>query len=199
MSLDRDVVAFDRRADRYESGRLGRWHAHIVDRSVDVILAVAPVPLRVLDVGCGTGALLRELSIRLPTALELVGVDPAESMLRVARRRSDGRVRFRSGAAEQLPLGDGYFDLVVSTLSFDHWADQRAGLAELARVLAPDGRLVLVDLCAGWRRLTARSGRARTPRELGRLVAEAGLRVRHRETLYRVGPAPLVRAFLVSR
>jgi Methyltransferase domain len=43
-----------------------------------------------------------------------------------------GRLNFRQGQAEQLPLADETFDLVVSTTSFDHWQDQRAGLAERA-------------------------------------------------------------------
>ena len=50
------------------------------------------------------------------------------------------------GTAEQLPWPAATFDLVVSTTSFDHWADQRAGLAQCARVLAPGGCLVLADL-----------------------------------------------------
>jgi ubiquinone/menaquinone biosynthesis C-methylase UbiE len=49
------------------------------------------------------------------------------------------------GTAEQLPWPDRTFDLVISTTSFDHWADQRAGLAECARFLAPGGCLVLAD------------------------------------------------------
>ncbi len=55
----------------------------------------------------------------------------------------DDRLRFSLGAAEQLPYPDATFDLVVTTTSFDHWADQRAGLGECARVLAPGGHLVL--------------------------------------------------------
>ncbi len=57
----------------------------------------------------------------------------------------DPRVSFKNGTAERMPGPDGAFDLVVSTTSFDHWADQQAGLRECARVLAPGGRLVLVD------------------------------------------------------
>ena len=53
--------------------------------------------------------------------------------------------RFQAGTAEHLPGPDGAFDLVVSTTSFDHWADQQAGLRECARVMAPGGCLVLVD------------------------------------------------------
>jgi SAM-dependent methyltransferase len=68
---------------------------------------------------------------------------------------------------------------VVSTTSFDHWADQGAGLAECARVLAPGGRLVLADqfsLLLGPTLLAGRRGKARTRARASRLVAAAGFR-----------------------
>ncbi len=137
-----------------------------------------PAPRRVLDIGCGTGYLLRSLAVRYPEAIELVGVDPAPSMIEVARRSSgDERLWFAGGVAEHLPPGDGRFDLVVSTTSFDHWSDQRAGLGECARVLAPGGRLVLVDQFSVWlipTLVVGRRGRARTPRRAGRLLVDAG-------------------------
>lgn len=55
------------------------------------------------------------------------------------------RIEISLGAAGDLPYSDGAFDLVVSTTSFDHWADQRRGLAKSRRVLPPGGHLVLVD------------------------------------------------------
>jgi SAM-dependent methyltransferase len=69
-------------------------------------------------------------------------------MIEVARdaAAADGRLRFVVGTAERLPWPAATFDLVISTTSFDHWADQRAGLAECARVLVPGGCLVLADL-----------------------------------------------------
>ena len=92
-------------------------------------------PHRVLGVGWGTGYLLRQLAARAPEAVELVGVDAAAEMVRVAQQSTDDpRVRFEAGTAEHLPGADGAFDLVVSTTSFDHWADQQAGLRECARV-----------------------------------------------------------------
>src|SRR6185437_5695651 len=132
MALPEDVRAFDDRADRYESGGLGRWHRRVAVRAADSALTFAPIPLRVLDVGCGTGLLLRELSYRLPNAIELVGLDPSPRMLAEAADVDDG-LWFVRGLAEQLPVPDAHFDLVVSCLSFDHWADQRRGMAEVAR------------------------------------------------------------------
>ena len=144
---NRDVAAFDARAGGYEAGWLGRLHQQIADRTADLALSAVPAPQRILDVGCGTGYLLRQLDARCPDALELTGVDPAPAMIAAARAAAAGdRLQWLEGTAEELPFPDGAFDLVVSTTSFDHWADQPAGLGECARVLAPGGWLVLTDL-----------------------------------------------------
>jgi len=63
--------------------------------------------------------------------------------------------------AERLPFPDGVFDLVVSTTSFDHRSDQRAGVLECARMLRPGGRLVLVDQFSAWLGPALVTGRAR--------------------------------------
>ena len=177
---DRDVAAFDARAAGYEGGWLGRLHQQIADRTAELALGVVPAPQRVLDVGCGTGYLLRRLADRCPDATELTGVDPASAMIAAARAAAaDDRLRWREGTAEALPFAAGAFDLVVSTTSFDHWADQSAGLRECARVLAPGGWLVLTDLFSPLLLPTLVGGRrrkARTGRRAGRLLAAAGFR-----------------------
>ena len=101
-------------------------------------------------------------------------------MIEAARSAAaDDRLRFAVGTAEQLPWPAASFDLVVSATSFDHWADQRAGLAQCARVLAPDGRLVLADLFSVLllpTLLGGRRGKARTKRRATQLATAAGLR-----------------------
>jgi ubiquinone/menaquinone biosynthesis C-methylase UbiE len=93
------------------------------------------------------------------------------------------------GAAERLPWPDATFDLVVSTTSFDHWADQQQGLAECARVLAPGGCLVLADQFSVLllpTLLAGRRGKARTKRRATRLLTAAGLRSPHWHRCYAV-------------
>jgi SAM-dependent methyltransferase len=179
----RDLTAFDERARDYESGRNAQLHFEIVHRTLDIALTVAPRPSRVLDVGCGTGYLLRTLADRLPEAEAFEGVDPAPTMIEVAKARAaeeraeDARLSFRQGVAEQLPFESGTFDLLISTTSFDHWADQQAGLVECARVLRPGGQLVLVDqfsLLMAPTLVRSRRGKARTKRRATSLVTNAG-------------------------
>jgi ubiquinone/menaquinone biosynthesis C-methylase UbiE len=180
MTRDRDVQAFHDRSPRYETGILGQLHAEIVTRSLDLALAHCPSPDHVLDVGCGSGLLLRDLARRLPGAASLAGVDAAAGMIEQARAKaSDPRLKFELGTAERLPFPDGAFDLVISTTSFDHWADQLAGLAECHRVLAPYGFFVLTDQCSNWLLPTlvgSRRDRARTPLRATRLLSAAGFR-----------------------
>ena len=190
MPPDRDVQAFDERASRYEQGWLGRLHHEISDRAVQLALTYTPAPRRVLDVGSGTGYVLRQLADRLPAAVEFAGIDPAPEMVRVATASTaDERLRFAGGAAERLPFDDDAFDLVISTTSFDHWTDQQQGLTECARVLVPGGRLVLTDQFSAllWPTLAGRRrGKARTKARATRLVTRAGLHSPHWHALYAV-------------
>jgi ubiquinone/menaquinone biosynthesis C-methylase UbiE len=190
MAHDRDVAAFDERAPGYESGWLGKLHHDIADRTAELALSCCPAPRRILDVGCGTGYLLRELAARVPAAAELAGIDAAAAMIKTARAAArDDRLRFSAGVAERLPFPAETFDLVVTTTSFDHWADQQAGLAECARVLTPGGRLVLADLFSAWlwpTILLGRRDRARTKLRATRLLAAAGFRAPQWHDLYAV-------------
>ena len=100
----RDVAAFEERAASYEQGWLGRLPHEIADRTAALAASVCAAPQRVLDVGCGTGYLLRLLARQWPQASGLAGIDPAPAMIvTAARAASDQRLRFPVGAAERLP------------------------------------------------------------------------------------------------
>jgi SAM-dependent methyltransferase len=150
---------FDRWAATYDDSALGpayaAAHAAVLDRAGRFVTR----PRRVLDVGCGTGRLLSVASPAFPGAA-LVGLDVSAEMLAIAATGPPAVVR---AAAEGLPFLGGSFDLVVTTMSLRHWSDQRAGLGEVARVLAPGGVFGLADVLAlptrGLRALVAR-GRA---------------------------------------
>jgi ubiquinone/menaquinone biosynthesis C-methylase UbiE len=191
MVHDRDVAAFDERAPEYENGWMGRMHHDIADKAADLALTYAPAPRRILDVGCGTGYLIRQLATRAPDALELAGIDAATAMIETACSLSDdSRISLGTGTAEALPYPDQSFDLVVSTTSFDHWADQQAGLTECARVLAPGGHLVLIDqfsaLLVPTLLFGGRRDKARTKRRATRLLAAAGFQSPQWHGLYAI-------------
>jgi ubiquinone/menaquinone biosynthesis C-methylase UbiE len=101
-------------------------------------------PSVVLDIGCGTGRLLRRMSTRWH-GIRMIGVDLAEGMAAQARARTP-LASINLAPAEHLPLADGTVDLVTSTASFHHWSDQAQGVREAARVLRPGGLFILADM-----------------------------------------------------
>lgn len=109
-----------------------------------VVLDAAEVGQRdsVLDVGCGSGVLARSARQRVDDQGSVVGIDPNEGMLAVARR-SDPRVRWENGYAEQLPFPDGTFDRVVSQFAVMFFNDAAQAVHEMIRVTAPGGRVVI--------------------------------------------------------
>jgi ubiquinone/menaquinone biosynthesis C-methylase UbiE len=171
-----DVQSFERRSGTYENSFFqGLFFDRIHRVALDAVPAGLP-PESILDIGCGTGRLLRKAAVRWPTA-KLTGVDPAEGMVKEARRLTP-QARFHVSMAESLPLPDGSVDLVFSTLSFHHWQDQLLGVRQVARVLRPASVFVLVDLCMpfGLQRIN-RHGRQASPAAVSGMFAQAGLEV----------------------
>lgn len=114
-----------------------------------IVQAMAPsADACILDLGCGTGQLAARLAERVPRG-SVLGVDPAEEMIRVARRQHRHRknLRFAVGSSEAIPADAGVFDVVASTISFHHWARPVDSLRDIARVLRPNGRVLILDLC----------------------------------------------------
>jgi len=101
--------------------------------------ALGEKPLRVLELGAGTGK-LTEVLVEL--GHEVFATEPDEQMLDVLCAKLPD-VRATVGSAEQIPVGDQQYDVVIAGQAF-HWFDQEAALSEISRVLAKGGRLVLV-------------------------------------------------------
>jgi SAM-dependent methyltransferase len=101
---------------------------------------------RALDVGCGSGLSTREL---LPVCGRCFGVEPAVSMLQLAREVAPG-AGFVAGGAERLPFSSGVFGLITAAGSLN-FCDVEGAFPELLRVLEPGGRLVVYDFSPGRR------------------------------------------------
>lgn len=139
---------FDLRASTYDDSVLQEFlFVPIHQRALQLGLRFLPQAGGVLDVGCGTGRLLRAARPCYPAA-ELVGVDLAGRMVASAIAATPSRlaVRYLQARAERLPFPDAMFDLVFATMSLRHWANLAAGIAEAARVLSPPGMIVLGDI-----------------------------------------------------
>ena len=139
-------------ADRYDwvvqilaLGQAGRLRRKTIE-----FARVAPGE-RVLDVGCGTGALTLVAKEHAGSTGQVCGLDPSPEMIEVASHkaaRKQAAVDFRVGVIEQMPYPEGLFDVVLSSLMMHHLpADLKPlALAEIRRVLRqPNGRLVIVD------------------------------------------------------
>jgi ubiquinone/menaquinone biosynthesis C-methylase UbiE len=145
--------------------------------------------IRLLDAGCGDGALVCAAAAR---GAEVTGVDSDPAMLAAAQGRAANagvRAIFLEGRAERLPFPDASFDMVSSITVLCFVPDAGGALREMARVLRPGGRLVLGELgrCNLWaarRRVlgwlgsrTWKAARFRTAGELRTLAEQAGLLV----------------------
>lgn len=166
--IDHQRVArsFHRGAREYDQ------HAPVQQRVVQRLLErlsrlISSGPDQVLDIGCGTGQLLEQLSMQYPQA-SLTGLDLAPNMLRQAGQRLAGMAVLLQGDAEQLPFGNCRFDLVVSSSTFQ-WLEQcNRCFNEVHRVLGEGGLFefalfgagTLSELRLSWQEALARCGRS---------------------------------------
>ncbi|HJZ49762.1 MAG TPA: methyltransferase domain-containing protein [Roseiflexaceae bacterium] len=143
----------------------GKWQAL---RQTTADLAQLHVGERVLEVGCGTGTLALIAKQRVGATGRVSGIDPSVQMIARARRKAARHsltIDFEVGVIEQLAFPDQSFDVVLSSFMMHQLPDdlKRQGLAEIARVLRPGGRLVVIDT----RRPEEQHGRSARPIHVG--------------------------------
>ncbi len=144
---------------------------------------------RVLDVACGAGALVGEVA---PHVRRAVGTDLSEGMLEIARGRvlSDGgpsNVEFHQAPSDQLGFAAGEFTAVVCTTALHHFPEPQRSIDEMARVLAPGGRVIVGDMCRDaittkladplFRRFEAGHVGMKKKREIESMLEHTGLRI----------------------
>jgi ubiquinone/menaquinone biosynthesis C-methylase UbiE len=158
---------------------------------------------RVLEIGIGSGL---NLPFYPAHVREVVGLDPSPRLLAMARRaaaESSVPVAFIEGTAETIPLDDGSIDTAISTWTLCTIPDAVRALAEVRRVLKPDGQLLFIEhglapegtvrrwqdrLTPVWRRI---SGGCHLNRPIRDLIEQAGYRIARIETDYMEGPKPM--------
>jgi demethylmenaquinone methyltransferase/2-methoxy-6-polyprenyl-1,4-benzoquinol methylase len=141
--FDRISGVYDLMNSAMTAGLHHRWRQRAVD------LAQVGPGSDALDVCCGTGDLALELRRRIGPDGRIVGCDFSEPMLQVARRKAgelDLGIEFGWADALDLPYGDRSFDAVTIGFGARNLADLDKGLAEMARVLRPGGRLVILEI-----------------------------------------------------
>lgn len=138
------------RSQEFFSGAAGEWDRLRRDlfgerAELAPLLALLPEHWIVGDLGCGTGRTSEALA---PFAERVVAVDDSAAMLEAARQRLERfpHVEVRRGRLEALPLEDQALDVAILSLVLHHLPEPGKTLAEVARVLRPGGRLLVVDM-----------------------------------------------------
>jgi SAM-dependent methyltransferase len=165
---------FDLVVERVEAAGVSMLFGRGATTRLAIQLARLTATDRVVDIGREPGSAARAAA---GNGADVVGVDPAPVVLTLARRatRRTGTVTWKHGTAESLPLTDGWATVAWSIATVHHWRDIDRGLAEAHRLLAPDGRLVVIE------RLVQSGHRSRQPRleptqadRFAELCAQAG-------------------------
>jgi demethylmenaquinone methyltransferase/2-methoxy-6-polyprenyl-1,4-benzoquinol methylase len=146
--FDRIAGLYDRMNTVMTAGLHHEWRRRATD------LAQVHRGGRALDLATGTGDLALELATRVGPGGEVVGVDFSERMLELARIKADARsasldgarVRFESGNALALGFPDGEFDAATVAFGARNFSDLDRGLSEMARVVRPGGRVVVLEI-----------------------------------------------------
>jgi ubiquinone/menaquinone biosynthesis C-methylase UbiE len=134
---------FNRWSHEYEHDQVSRW---LQELQLEALGALDPgTEDRLLDVGCGSGAAVRAAAA---TVAHAVGVDLSQGMIDRARELAGTtpNVEFSVADAEALPFEDATFTALLCTTSFHHYPNPERAVAEMARVLTPDGRIVIADI-----------------------------------------------------
>ncbi|MGL4969216.1 MAG: class I SAM-dependent methyltransferase [Fusobacteriaceae bacterium] len=99
---------------------------------------------KILDLGCGKGELLEQIKRKFDN-FQLFGVDISPKMIEKARLKND-EIEFKVGDSENLDFSDNFFEVVTCLNSFHHYENPEKSLAEMYRVLAPEGNLILGEI-----------------------------------------------------
>lgn len=139
MSEKRDFK-FDKKAEKYDDsyeGKLSKKFYTLVTENVAIENG-----LNVLDMGCGTGTILRRLSDKY--SFNGYGIDVEEKMLEQARKKCPD-IQILNCSCDATPFDDGKFDVIIACMAYHHFPDKDSFSKECARLLKSGGRLYIAD------------------------------------------------------
>ena len=138
--MEKRDFKFDKRADKYDDhfeGKLSKVFYKLIYDNIELSPSA-----EVLDVGCGTGTILRTLSDREDISAHGIDVEP--EMIKIARNKCpDADIRLCS--CEETPYTDNQFDVLTACMAYHHFPDKEAFEKEALRILKTDGLLYIAD------------------------------------------------------
>lgn len=140
MSKQNKDFDFSKRATTYDEGYAGRFS----ERFYNLLQKEVKLDdmMRILDVGCGTGFLLKRLCKERNIAA--FGIDAEQNMIEFARNQYKNYSFFQA-RCEQIPFEDSYFDVLTTCMAYHHFSDKDGFAKEASRVLIPGGILYIAD------------------------------------------------------
>jgi ArsR family transcriptional regulator len=184
LRLERRLAARQQDSQAFFAGASSRWdrlrrelYGEAFTRSA--LAALLPPDSVVADLACGTGSVAAEIA---PHVARVIAVDQSPAMLKAARKRTArlSNVELRRADLASLPIPDGSCDAALLLLALAYVAEPQGAVDEMARILKPGGRAVVVDLLAhdreDFRREMGQQRRGFEPQALRELLSEAGLR-----------------------
>jgi ubiquinone/menaquinone biosynthesis C-methylase UbiE/DNA-binding transcriptional ArsR family regulator len=183
LRLERRLAERDAGAAEFFAGAADKWdelRAQLYGRAFTqaALLSLLPEDAVIADLGCGTG---HAAAVLAPFVGQVIGVDQSAAMLKAAQRRTRGlaNVELRKGALEALPIDDASVDGALLVLALCYVEHAAPVLRELARILKPGGRAVVVDLLRhdrdDFRRQLGQTTLGLEPAELAEMMEGAGL------------------------
>lgn len=183
LRLERRLRDRQASSQAFFAGAAGRWdklRTKLYGQSftLSALLALLPAEYVVADLGCGTGSIVSQLA---PHVGRVIGVDNSPAMLKAARKRLAGakNVELLHGDVSAIPIEDGTCDAALLILALTYVSDAGAALREMARILKPGGRAVIVDLLPHdreeFRRQMGQTCRGFEPPMLEQMMTTAGL------------------------
>ncbi|MBU1051000.1 MAG: methyltransferase domain-containing protein [Nanoarchaeota archaeon] len=136
---------FNNWSKKYDSSLLQKFFFHPIQQTViQNIARHTDEEFSLLDVGCGTGKMLNQISRKWPNA-QLTGADISEKMITQSQQKNPS-LEFKTANAQDLPFEDNTFNYTTNTVSFHHYPEPQTAVNEFYRVTKPCGVVLIADL-----------------------------------------------------